>query len=89
MRSRVGLRVMERDGQLHRNRRGLSGLPQKMDMVRGRVVGHADGFGFLIPDEDGADLFLPPNAMREVMHGDRVMARVTGVDDASAGAKAR
>ena len=74
------LRAMERDGQLHRNRRGLFGLPQKMDMVRGRVVGHADGFGFLIPDEDGVDLFLPPNVMREVMHGDRVMARVTGVD---------
>ncbi len=74
------LRAMERDGQLHRNRRDLYGLPQKMDMVRGRVVGHADGFGFLIPDEDGEDLFLPPNVMREVMHGDRVMARVTGVD---------
>src|SRR3989338_1490642 len=74
------LRAMERDGQLHRNRRGLFGLPQKMDMVRGRVVGHADGFGFLIPDEEGADLFLPPNVMREVMHGDRVMVRVTGVD---------
>ena len=74
------LRAMERDGQLHRNRRGLYGLPQKMDMVRGRVVGHADGFGFLIPDEEGEDLFLPPNVMREVMHGDRVMARVTGVD---------
>ncbi len=74
------LRAMERDGQLHRNRRGLYGLPQKMDMVRGRVVGHPDGFGFLIPDEDGEDLFLPPQAMRSVMHGDRVMARVTGVD---------
>jgi ribonuclease R len=74
------LRAMERDGQLHRNRRGLYGLPRKMDMVRGRVVGHPDGFGFLVPDEGGDDLFLPPQAMRAVMHGDRVMARVTGVD---------
>ncbi len=74
------LRAMERDGQLHRNRRGLYGLPQKMDMVRGRVIGHPDGFGFLVPDEDGEDLFLPPQVMRSVMHGDRVMARVTGVD---------
>ncbi len=74
------LRAMERDGQLHRNRRGLYGLPQKMDMVRGRVIGHPDGFGFLVPDEDGEDLFLPPETMRTVMHGDRVMARVTGVD---------
>jgi len=74
------LRAMERDGQLHRSRRGCYGLPQKMDMVRGRVIGHPDGFGFLVPDEDGEDLFLPPETMRAVMHGDRVMARVIGVD---------
>ena len=74
------LRAMERDGQLHCNRRGLYGLPQKMDMVRGRVVAHPDGFGFLVPDEGGEDLFLPPGAMRAVMHGDRVMARVVGRD---------
>ncbi|WP_197703444.1 ribonuclease R [Sulfurifustis variabilis] len=74
------LRAMERDGQLLKNRRGLYGLPQKMDMVRGRVTGHPDGFGFLIPEEGGEDLFLPPREMRAVMHGDRVLARVTGVD---------
>ena len=74
------LRAMERDGQLLKNRRDLYGLPQKMDLVRGRIVGHADGFGFLIPDDQGVDLFLPPREMRRVLHGDRVLARVTGVD---------
>jgi ribonuclease R len=74
------LRAMERDGQLLRNRRGRYGLPSRMDMVRGRVSGHPDGFGFLIPDDGGVDLFLPPPTMRAVMHGDIVMARVTGVD---------
>ncbi|MHB8407482.1 MAG: ribonuclease R [Acidiferrobacterales bacterium] len=74
------LRAMERDGQLLKNRRGRYGLLQKMDMVRGRVVGHPDGFGFLIPDEGGADLFLPPKEMRAVLHGDRVVARVAGID---------
>ena len=74
------LRAMERDGQILKNRRGLYGLASKMDMVSGRVTGHPEGFGFLIPDEKGEDLFLSPREMRQVLHGDRVMARVTGVD---------
>ncbi|HEU5338374.1 MAG TPA: ribonuclease R, partial [Sulfuricaulis sp.] len=74
------LRAMERDGQILKNRRGLYGLAHKMDMVSGRVSGHPDGFGFLIPDDEGEDLFLSPAEMRQLMHGDRAMARVTGVD---------
>ncbi len=74
------LRAMERDGQLLRNRRGGYGLVDRMDMVRGRVIGHPDGFGFLVPDEGGDDLFLAPRQMRQVMNGDRVVARVTGID---------
>lgn len=74
------LRAMERDGQILRNRRGLYGLPRKMDMVRGRIVGHPDGFGFLEPDEGGDDLFIPPKEMRRVLHGDRALARVSGMD---------
>jgi ribonuclease R len=74
------LRAMERDGQLLRNRRGGYGLVDRMDMVRGRVIGHPDGFGFLVPDEGGEDLFLAPREMRQAMHGDRVVARVTGID---------
>ena len=74
------LRAMERDGQLLKNRRGQYGLLQKMDMIRGRVLGHADGFGFLVPEEGGEDLFLSPREMRQVLNGDRVVARVSGVD---------
>jgi len=74
------LRAMERDGQLLRNRRGLYGRADRMDMVCGSVIGHADGFGFLAPDDNGNDLFLSPREMKKVMHGDRVMGRVTGVD---------
>ncbi len=74
------LRAMERDGQLLKNRRGVYGLAEKMDLVRGRVIGHADGFGFLVPDDGGKDLFLPAREMRRVLHGDRVLARVTGMD---------
>jgi ribonuclease R len=74
------LRAMERDGQLLKNRREMYGLPKKMDLVRGRITGHADGYGFLIPEGDGEDLFLPPREMRRVLHGDRALARVTGID---------
>ncbi len=74
------LRAMERDGQLLCNRKGGYGLVNKMDMVRGRIIAHPDGFGFLVPEEGGDDLFLSPRQMRGVMHRDRVVARVTGID---------
>jgi ribonuclease R len=74
------LRAMERDGQLLRNRRGGYGLVERMDMVRGRIIAHPDGFGFLVPEEGGDDLFLSPRQMRAVFHADRVVARVTGID---------
>ncbi len=74
------LRAMERDGQLLYNRRGAYCLIDQTDLVRGRVAGHPDGFGFLIPDEGGDDLFLSDRQMRQVFHGDRVVAYVSGVD---------
>ena len=72
------LAAMERDGQLIRNRQNHYLPISKVDLVRGRVMGHADGFGFLIPDEGGEDLFLPPFEMRTLMHGDRAVVRPAG-----------
>ncbi len=74
------LRAMERDGQIIRNRRGDYGLLRKMDLIRGRIIAHRDGFGFLVPDEEGEDLFLSPREMRALMHGDRAVVRVTEID---------
>ena len=74
------LRAMERDGQIIRNRRGDYGLLRKMDLIRGRIIAHRDGFGFLVPDEGGEDLFLSPREMRALMHGDRAVVRVTEID---------
>ena len=54
------LTAMERDGQLLLGRRGRYGLAQKMDLYAGRVVGHRDGYGFVICDLDVADLYLSP-----------------------------
>ncbi len=72
--------AMERDGQVMRNRRGAYLLPSKADLIRGTVQGHPDGYGFVVTDEEGPDVFLSPNEMREVLHGDRVMVRLAGVD---------
>ncbi|MBV1883965.1 MAG: ribonuclease R [Pseudomonadales bacterium] len=74
------LRAMERDGQLIRDRKGDFGLVDKMDLIRGRVMGHRDGFGFVLPEEGGEDLFLNSRQMRLVFDGDRVLARVSGID---------
>ncbi len=74
------LKAMVRDGQLIRNRRGAFGLLKKMDLVKGRVLGHPDGYGFLVPDEGGKDLFLSEKEMHKVLHGDRVIASVINED---------
>ncbi|MFQ5545415.1 MAG: ribonuclease R, partial [Acidiferrobacterales bacterium] len=74
------LRAMERDGQILRNRSGRYGLIQEMDIVRGHVIGHPDGYGFLTTDGPGDDLYLSAREMRQVMHGDRVVATITGID---------
>ena len=74
------LRAMERDGQIMRNRKNAICVVDKLDLVKGRVQGHRDGFGFLIRDDEGPDLFLSPAQMHKVLHGDRVMAREIGMD---------
>ena len=74
------LSAMQRDGQIIRNRRGKFALIEEMDLVTGFVQGHRDGFGFLIPDDDGPDVFLPARQMRGIFPKDRVLVRVTAVD---------
>ncbi len=72
--------AMCRDGQLVSNRRGAYGRLDKMDLVRGRVQGHRDGFGFLIPAEGGEDYFLSTRQMRKVFDGDEAVVRKVGLD---------
>ena len=71
---------MERDGEIMRNRRDAICVVAKLDLVAGSVQGHPDGFGFLMRDDGGADLVPRPHEMHKVLHGDRVLARITGVD---------
>ena len=83
------LGAMEREAQLMRNRRDAYIIPDKADLIAGRVDGHPDGFGFVIVGDDrtppGAkadrkDIFLSAQEMRSVMHGDRVLVRISGTD---------
>ncbi|WP_413113879.1 ribonuclease R [Thaumasiovibrio sp. DFM-14] len=76
------LRAMERDGQLIFTRRKCYALPERIDLIKGHVIGHREGFGFLRPEGVGSkdDLVLPFHQMRGVIHGDYILAQQVGVD---------
>ena len=77
------LNAMEREGQIMRNRKGALCLAEKIHAIAGKVLGHPDGFGFLVPDDktkNPDDIFLGPREMAQVMHGDRAMVRMAGLD---------
>ncbi len=74
------LRAMLRDGQLLESRRGGLAPAERIGLIAGTVLANAEGYGFLRPDEGGDDLYLSPAQMRQVLHGDRVLASVVGVD---------
>ncbi|MGB0859903.1 MAG: ribonuclease R [Pseudoalteromonas spongiae] len=69
------LRAMERDGQLLFNKSKCYCIPDKVGLVKGKVIGHREGFGFLELDEGGKDWFIPKHQMEQVLHGDRVLAK--------------
>ncbi|NKJ22143.1 ribonuclease R [Dyella sp. SG609] len=78
LRKRLG--AMVRDGQLLLGRRGGYAPSNKLDLIAGQVLANAEGYGFLRPDDGTEDLYLSPQQMRQVLHGDRVLASVVGLD---------
>lgn len=74
------LRAMERDGQLIFTRANAYGLPERMQLIKGRIIGHRDGYAFCQPDDGGTDLFISQNQMVNVLHGDRVLVQPTSSD---------
>lgn len=77
------LRAMERDGQLVFTRRQCYALPEKLEMIKGYVIGHRDGFGWVRPEGSVGkenDVLLPHHQMRTIIHGDYVLVQPAGTD---------
>ena len=73
------LKALVQSGELVQTKGDRVGLPDKMDLVVGRLQTHAGGFGFVIPDKTGdgaADVYVSAANIKEAMHGDRVLVRV-------------
>jgi ribonuclease R len=51
-----------------------------MAEIEGTVSGHRDGHGFVVCDDGQADIYLPSNEMRAVLHKDRVKVRIVRQD---------
>ncbi|WP_104029328.1 ribonuclease R [Vibrio jasicida] len=74
------LRAMERDGQLVFTRRQCYALPEKLEMVKGYVIGHKDGHGWVRPEGSVGkdnDIVLPHHQMKHIIHGDFVLVQPT------------
>ncbi len=67
--------AMTRDGQVVCNRRQQYLPVSRINLIKGTVQGHRDGFGFVRPDGEGDDLFLSARQMQQVFDGDRVLVR--------------
>ncbi len=64
-------------GELVRTRTDRIGLPEKMDLVAGRLEMKRGGFGFVVPTEPRlADVYVPSTELADALHGDRVLVHV-------------
>jgi ribonuclease R len=76
----AALQSLETAGDVVQNRTGALLVSRRIAVVAGRIEGHPDGHGFLVPDDGSPQVFLSPAEMRQVLHGDRAAVRVTGRD---------
>ncbi|WP_018984681.1 ribonuclease R [Salinimonas chungwhensis] len=74
------LRAMEREGQIQFTKSKRYILQDREELIRGRIIGHRDGFGFLRPEDNSGDLYISGGQMQLFMHDDVVDARVSGTD---------
>ena len=69
------LRAMEREGQLYFNKHKCYVIPDDSGLVKGKVIGHRDGFGFLQVEGEPKDWFIARHQMNALLHGDVVLAK--------------
>ncbi|MCK8823987.1 ribonuclease R [Fuchsiella alkaliacetigena] len=73
---------LEAEGKIVQTRRGRYGLPEKMNLVVGRLQRHSKGFGFLLPDDlEKEDVYISAEDVNGAMHNDRIIARLKGTKD--------
>jgi ribonuclease R len=73
------IRSLVDSGDLVQVRGNRVGLPDKMDLIVGRLQSNPGGFGFVVPerkDVDTGDIYISGSNLKEAMHGDRVVARI-------------
>ena len=75
------LRAMVRDGQIQQHKNSDFAVLHDKDLIQGRVQGHRDGYGFLIPDDrEKEDIFLHAKEMQRVLDGDIVKVSIKGIN---------
>lgn len=68
---------MEAQGYIVRSRSNRYYLPERMNLLRGRFIGNAKGFGFVAPEEQGMDdIFIPAYEINGALNGDTVLVRI-------------
>lgn len=72
---------MEKNGEVIRTRTDHFGVPEKMGLVLGKFQGHQKGYGFVIPDAERPDIFIPSSFVNGAMNGDKVVAKITKEDN--------
>ncbi|WP_186438408.1 ribonuclease R [Cohnella terricola] len=76
------LTEMEQEGKILLTRSDRYGVPERMNLLRGRIQTHPKGFAFLIPDDkEHPDLYIHANDMKGTMNGDIVLARVSAKNE--------
>ena len=66
------------EGKIFETKRGKLAVPETLQMATGTFISHAKGFGFVTPDEGGADIFIPASETNGAMQKDHVLYKVTG-----------
>lgn len=71
------LNQLEDSGEIVRTRTNRYGIPEKMNLIRGRLQNHPKGFGFVITENpDQEDIYVHANDMNGALHGDTVLVRL-------------
>ena len=76
--------TLEDKGLIVRTRSDRYGIPEKMNLIKGKISAHAKGFAFLLPEDTSlSDVFIPPNELNTAMNGDIVMVRLNSQSSGS------